>query len=68
MMASVLFIQLLPLYLHRAVALLVVILSVMIGSLAFVPPVELEWLALVYMIKIVLSHGGREEPYGPHSE
>ncbi len=65
MVGSILLIHCLPLYLHRTVAMLVVMLSVMIGPIAFVPPEGLEWLASIYMIKLVLSHGVREEPYRP---
>ena len=68
MMGSVLLIHSLPLYLHRAVALLIVMLSIMIGPIVFLPPVGLEWLAPIYMIKLVLSHGVREEPYRPVEE
>jgi hypothetical protein len=68
MMISILLIHYLPLYLHRPVALLIVMLSVMIGPMAFLPPAGLEWLAPIYMIKLVLSHGVREEPYRPESE
>ncbi|MCL6415707.1 hypothetical protein MIB92_08595 [Aestuariirhabdus sp. Z084] len=65
MMASILVLHLLPLYLHRPVALLIVMLSIIIGQVAFSAPAGLEWLAPIYIIKLVLSHGVREEPYRP---
>ena len=65
MMASILLIHKLPLYLHRPVALLIVMLSIIVSQVAFVAPAGLEWLAPIYMIKLVLSHGVREEPYRP---
>jgi len=68
MMISIILIHHLPLYLHRPIALLIVMLSIMIGPIAFVPPTGLEWLAPIYMIKLVLSHGVREEPYRPEGE
>lgn len=62
MMLSIVVIHLLPMYLHRPVALLIVMLSIILAQL--VPgPVGLEWIAPVFMIKLVLSHGVREEPY-----
>ncbi|WP_367989183.1 hypothetical protein AB2S62_08590 [Vibrio sp. NTOU-M3] len=64
MMLSVILIHFLPMYLHRPVALLAVMLSIMLST--FIPaPVGLEWLAPVFIIKLVLSHGVREEPYRP---
>lgn len=69
MMVSIFVIHLLPLYLQRSVALLIVMMSIIIGPIAFVAPAGLEWLAPIFMIKLVLSHGVREEPYRPaHSE
>lgn len=65
MMASILLIHYLPLYLHRPVALTIVMLSIMLAPVMFVAPVGMEWLAPIYMIKLVLSHGVREEPYRP---
>jgi len=65
MMASIVFIHMLPQYIHRPVALLFVMLSIMLSQVAFVGPVGLEWLASFYIIKLVLSHGVREEPYRP---
>ena len=65
MMAAVLLIHKLPLYLHRPVALMMVMLSIIIGQVVFIAPPGLEWLAPIYMIKLVLSHGVREEPYRP---
>lgn len=65
MMASIVFIHMLPQYIHRPVALLFVMLSIMLAQVAFVGPAGLEWLASLYMIKLVLSHGVREEPYRP---
>ncbi|PSW21746.1 hypothetical protein C9I98_00300 [Photobacterium sanctipauli] len=67
MMVSIVVIHFLPLYLHRPVALLIVMLSLMVGQVVFTAPVGLEWLAPIYMIKLVLSHGVREEPYRPLS-
>lgn len=64
MMVSVVFLHFLPLYLQRPVALLAVMLSIILSTL--VPaPTGLEWLAPIFIIKLVLSHGVREEPYRP---
>ena len=68
MMASITFIHWLPQYIHRPVALLVVMLSIMLSQIVFVGPAGLEWLAAIYIIKLVLSHGVREEPYRPALE
>ncbi len=64
MMGSIVLLHFLPMYLHRPAALLVVMLSIILATL--VPaPLGLEWLAPIFMIKLVLSHGVREEPYRP---
>ncbi|GAL03812.1 hypothetical protein JCM19237_6706 [Photobacterium aphoticum] len=64
MMAAIIVLHWLPMYLHRPVALLVVMLSIILSTL--VPsPVGLAWLAPIFIIKLVLSHGVREEPYRP---
>ncbi|MBQ4837134.1 hypothetical protein [Pseudoalteromonas luteoviolacea] len=68
MMLSVVLIHCLPQYIHRPVALLIVMLSIMLSQLVFVGPPGLEWLASIYIIKLVLSHGVREEPYRPNVE
>jgi hypothetical protein len=39
----------------------------MVGQIAVAPVAGLEWLGPIYMIKLVLSHGVREEPYRPES-
>ncbi|MCG7585815.1 hypothetical protein [Photobacterium sp. OFAV2-7] len=65
MIASIVLIHVLPLYLHRPVALAIVMLAVMINQSAFMPLSGLEWLAPIYIIKLVLSHAVREEPYRP---
>ncbi len=52
-----------PLYLQRPIALLIVMLSIILAQLIASPPVGLEWIAPIFMIKLVLSHGVREEPY-----
>ncbi|WP_028865961.1 hypothetical protein [Psychromonas aquimarina] len=67
MIVSIIFIHFLPLYLHRPVALLIVMLSVMIGQ-TISAPAGLEWLAPIFIIKLVLSHGVREEPYRSEHE
>ncbi len=64
MLGSIVLLHFLPMYLHRPVALLVVMLSIIVASL-LPTPVGLEWLAPIFMIKLVLSHGVREEPYRP---
>ena len=67
MMASIVCMLFIPLYLHRPVALLIVMLSIILAQL--IPsPIGLEWIAPIYMIKLVLSHGVREEPYRPTLE
>lgn len=64
MMGSIVFLHFVPMYLHRPIALLIVMLSIVLATL--IPaPVGLEWLAPIFMIKLVLSHGVREEPYRP---
>lgn len=64
MMVSIIFIHFLPMYLHRPVALLVVMLSIILSQL-MPSPAGLEWIAPIFIIKLVLSHGVREEPYRP---
>ncbi|MGR6831884.1 hypothetical protein [Aliivibrio wodanis] len=64
MMVSIVFIHVLPMYLHRPVALLVVMLSIILSQL-MPSPAGLEWIAPIFIIKLVLSHGVREEPYRP---
>ena len=68
MMASIVLLHLLPLYLHRPVALAIVMLAMMVNQSAFGPLAGLQWLAPIYMIKLVLSHAVREEPYRPEEE
>lgn len=68
MMASIFLIHVLPQYIHRPAALLIVMISIMLSPIVFVGPEGLEWLAAIYMIKLVLSHGVREEPYRPSTE
>lgn len=65
MMASVLLVHYSPLYLRRPIALLIVMLSIILSQVAFAGPAGLEWLASIFIIKLVLSHGVREEPYRP---
>jgi len=65
MMISIISVHALPLYLRRPVALGVVMISILIGEMIFVPPVGLEWLAPIFIIKLVFSHAVREEPYRP---
>lgn len=65
MMASIIFIHLIPQYLHRPIALSIVMMSIIISQVVFIGPEGLEWLASLFMIKLVLSHGVREEPYRP---
>lgn len=64
MMIAVVVIQTIPLYLQRPTAMLIVILSIILAHLA-PAPIGLEWLAPIFIIKLVLSHGVREEPYRP---
>ncbi|AIW22798.1 membrane protein (plasmid) [Vibrio coralliilyticus] len=64
MMVSIAIVHFTPLYLQRPVALLIVMLSIIVAQI--IPsPAGLEWLAPIFMIKLVLSHGVREEPYRP---
>lgn len=62
MMISIVLIHYVPMYLQRPVALLVVMISMMLAT-EIQAPVGLEWLAPIFIIKLVLSHGVREEPY-----
>ena len=64
MMAAVLLLRLVPFYLHRAVALLTVTASILVAH-STTGPDGLEWIGPVYMIKLVLAHAVREEPYRP---
>lgn len=64
MMVSITIIHFIPLYLQRPVALMIVMLSIIVAQIT-PSPAGLEWLALIFMIKLVLSHGVREEPYRP---
>ena len=65
-MACIVLIHWLPQYIRRPIALLVVMLSIMLSQKVFVGPAGLEWLAALYIIKLVLSHGVRDEPYRPN--
>ncbi|NDV18409.1 hypothetical protein GO013_03120 [Pseudodesulfovibrio sp. JC047] len=65
MMLSILFIHRLPLYLRRPVSFLIIVFSIMIGPEICAPPVGMDWFAPIYMLKLVVSHGVREEPYRP---
>lgn len=67
MMISIVLIHFLPLYLHRPMALLIVMLSMIVATL-LPAPIGLEWLAPIFIIKLVLSHCVREEPYRPTLE
>ncbi|WP_375748430.1 hypothetical protein [Vibrio sp. HN007] len=62
MMASIIFVHLVPLYLQRPIALLIVMLSIILAQI-MTSPEGLEWIAPIFIIKLVLSHGVREEPY-----
>ncbi|NOI67904.1 hypothetical protein [Vibrio sp. 99-8-1] len=62
MMVSIVIVHFTPLYLQRPIALLIVMLSIILAQL-IASPVGLEWIAPIFMIKLVLSHGVREEPY-----
>ncbi|KLV04607.1 membrane protein [Photobacterium aquae] len=64
MMVSLVCVHVLPMYLQRPVAMLVVMLSIMLAQCVSVP-VGLEWLGPIFIIKLVLAHGVREEPYRP---
>lgn len=64
MMASIAVLNFVPLYLQRSIALLFVMLSIMAAQV-LPAPIGLEWLAPIFIIKLVLSHGVREEPYRP---
>ncbi|MGF1681381.1 hypothetical protein [Photobacterium minamisatsumaniensis] len=64
MIIAVILVHYIPLYLQRPIGLLVVMISIMISP-AIPAVVGLEWLAPIFMIKLVLSHGVREEPYRP---
>ncbi|MBM7035400.1 hypothetical protein [Vibrio ulleungensis] len=64
MIGSICILHLLPLYLHRPIALLFIMMSIILATITYAPT-GLEWLAPIFMIKLVLSHGVREEPYRP---
>nr|WP_192867649.1 hypothetical protein [Thaumasiovibrio occultus] len=64
MMSAIVFLHAMPMYLHRPIALIVVMISIILATL-LASPVGLEWLAPIFIIKLVLSHGVREEPYRP---
>lgn len=61
-------ILLLPLYLHRAVAMLFILAALLINIYLIVPVPGFEWLAPALFIKIVYGHVVREEPYRPQAE
>ncbi|MFT6908636.1 MAG: hypothetical protein ACJAS1_005339 [Oleiphilaceae bacterium] len=67
MMVSIVIIHFLPLYLHRVMGILIVMLSIILAQI-MPAPLGLEWIAPIYIIKLVLSHGVREEPYRPTLE
>ncbi|WP_295893720.1 hypothetical protein [uncultured Vibrio sp.] len=64
MMVSIVLLHFIPMYLHRSIALTVVMLAIILTYLT-PAPVGLEWLAPIFILKLVLSHGVREEPYRP---
>ncbi|MGC9461088.1 hypothetical protein [Vibrio genomosp. F10] len=64
MMISIVIIHWLPMYLHRPIALFVVMHSIILSQLMPAPE-GLEWIAPIFIMKLVLSHGVREEPYRP---
>ncbi|WP_223294975.1 hypothetical protein [Marinomonas mediterranea] len=68
MMLSIFLIHMLPLYLHRPIALLIVIIAIVMGPTLFSVPTGLEWLSSIFIIKLVLSHCVREEPYRPDDQ
>lgn len=64
MITSIFIIHYIPLYIQRPIALLIIMLSIIAATMT-ASPLGLEWLAPIFMIKLVLSHGVREEPYCP---
>lgn len=65
MLSSVVVVHNIPLYMQRPIAMLIIMLSIIVNSSLFVLPAGIEWLAPIFMMKLVLSHGVREEPYRP---
>ena len=59
---------LLPLYLHRPVAMLFILGALLVNIYLIVPVPGFEWLAPALFIKIVYGHVVREEPYRPQLE
>jgi hypothetical protein len=55
----------LPLYLHRPVALGLIMTAILVNLYVFHPVVGFEWLVPALFLKIVYGHLVREEPYRP---
>jgi len=60
---SVWFIESRPLYLHRPVAMGVIMIAILVNTYIIVPPTMFEWLIPFMFIKIVYGHSVKEEPY-----
>ncbi len=54
-----------PLYLHRPVAMLGILLALLVNAYLIPPLVGFEWLMPALFVKIVYGHLVREEPYRP---
>ncbi len=61
-MVSIAIVHFTSLYLQRPVGVLSVMLSIILAQLTS-SPVGLEWIAPIFMIKLLLSHGIKEDPY-----
>lgn len=60
---SVWFVESQPLYLHRPLAMGLIMIAILLNTYILVPPTMFEWLIPFMFIKIVYGHSVREEPY-----
>lgn len=52
-----------PLYLHRPVSFLTIIVILLVSLYALDQPAGMEWFAVVFAIKLIQAHAVQEEPY-----
>jgi hypothetical protein len=62
---SALLVLQLPLYLHRPIALGIIMLAILLNIYIFQPVTGFEWLIPALFLKIIYGHIVREEPYRP---
>lgn len=56
-----------PLYLHRPMALILFVIGFLLNQYLGAPTPGLEWFIPVFLLKLLVSHLLREEPYRPET-